>query len=446
MAGILSKRAASVQDAAPVHAVSEAAPVRDRGAPGPCACCRRPYYTRRVGTYTLAAAAAFGLESVVCSELAALGYADVSVNNGHVSFNGTAEDIARCSLWLRSADRLLIRLAEFDVSGSDDLYEGVRSIPWRDFLPLTARLVVNAKTVHARRGASGKPGASGSPPGPPLPGVPAIQSMGKKAIVDCLLGGKPGRLEESGPLYPVLISVAGGKASVALDASGAGLHKRGYRTEAGEAPLKESLAAGMVLLSRWDASRPFADPMCGSGTIAIEAALIAANAAPGLSRRFAAEDWPHIPAETWSRARGAAAAERRETRPKIVASDRDPAVLAVAKRNARRAGVGDSVEFRAVDLSHVRLDGEYGCIVTNPPYAERLGNDREAAAVYRDLGRLFRSLPSWSLFALCAHPDFQRLFGLKATKNRKLYNGNILCYLDQYFGPLPPAGGAEASP
>jgi putative N6-adenine-specific DNA methylase len=379
-----------------------------------------------VGTYTLAATATFGLESVVASELTALGYGGLTVENGQVLFEGGDADIARCNLWLRSSDRLLVRLAEFGVSGPDDVFDGVRSVSWRDFVPASARIIVTAKSVRAPRGSP----AAG-------PGVPTLQSVGKKAIVDVLVGQSGGRLEEAGPLYPVRIALSGGRAVVTLDTSGAGLHKRGYRAEAGEAPLKESLAAGIVLLSRWDPSRPFADPMSGSGTIPIEAALIAANAAPGLSRSFAAEEWPHIPAAEWRRAREAAAAARLDIRPDILAFDRDARVLAMAARNAGRAGVADRIVFRAVDLAHLSLEGRYGCIVTNPPYAERIGEAGEVEELYRLLGRVFRSLPSWSLFALCAHQGFQKLFGGKATKNRKLYNGNILCYLHQYFGPLP---------
>ncbi len=380
-----------------------------------------------MGTYTLVAAAAFGLESVVSSELEALGYGGASAENGRVVFSGSGEDIARCSLWLRSADRLLVRLAELDAPDLDAVYEGVRSLPWRDFLPSDARIDVGAKSAR---------GKSGGPHG--VPGVPALQAAGKKAIVDAMLGGKSGaRLAETGPRYAVEIALSAGRASVSLDASGAGLHKRGYRTEAGEAPLKETLAAGMVLLSRWGPPRPFADPLCGSGTIPIEAALIAANAAPGLGRTFAAEEWPHIPAAVWRRAREEAAAARKDIRPVIIASDRDGRVISAAGRNAKRAGIEGAVEFRAEDLSRLRLDGEYGCIVTNPPYAERMGGARETEELYGLLGRFYRSLPTWSLFALSAHPGFLRFFGGRETKNRKLYNGDIPCYLHQYFGPLP---------
>jgi putative N6-adenine-specific DNA methylase len=387
-----------------------------------------------VERYRLAAAAGFGLEAVVAAELLALGLTGPRAENGKVMFDGTADDLARCSLWLRSADRLLVWLAEFSAADFDQLYEGVRAIPWGDFMAPEPRVVVTARSSRSA-----------------LTATPAIQSVAKKAIVDSLARGRP-RVEETGPLYPVDIALSRDRATVTLDASGDGLHKRGYRTEAGRAPLRETLAAGLLLLSRWDASRPLADPLCGSGTIPIEAALIGANIPAGARRSFLAEQWPHIPAAAWSRAREEAAALRRRPELRISASDRDGAVLAAARRNAGRAGVAGSIRFSVADLADSRPEGEYGCIVTNPPYAERLGEKREVEELYRRLGALFRGLPTWSLFALSAHPGFERHFGGNASRNRKLYNGNLRCYCYQYFGPLPPrttpdgGSGREGAP
>ncbi len=371
----------------------------------------------------LEATATFGLESVVSAELAGLRYDGLSSENGRVAFEGTEEDVARCNLWLRAADRLLVRLAEFPAKDMDGVYEGVRAIRWADFLARNPRVAVTARSVRSG-----------------LSSVPALQSVGKKAIVDAVRGSREGgRIEETGPLYPVDIAVSGDRARVTLDTSGAGLHKRGYRTEAGEAPLRETLAAGMVLLSRWDPSRPFLDPLCGSGTIAIEAALIAVNAAPGASRAFAAEQWPHIPAEVWRRAREeAASAMRPEPGLEISASDKDSRLIMAAGRNASRAGIASRVSFRLASAESVKPQGEYGCIVTNPPYAERMGESGEVENLYRALGRLYRGLPTWSFFALSAHPAFPKLFGGRPSRNRKLYNGNMQCYFYQYFGPLPP--------
>ncbi len=413
-----------------------------------------PYYTGTVNRYTLIATATFGLESVVGGELASLGYTGVSVENGRAVLSGSDEDVARLNLWLRSADRVLIRLAEFPARTLDDVYEGVRSITWPDFLPRTPKVVVTAHAAHG--GAKGAPAARaghGKSSRPvhgrraaPAPrdkslhqgfGVPALQSVGKKAIVDSLMRARHiTRVEETGPLYPVAINVsAAGTAMVTLDTSGSGLHKRGYRTEAGEAPIRETLAAGMVLLSKWDPSRPFVDPLCGSGTIPIEAALIGANAAPGAHRDFAAEAWPHFPPSVFRQAREEASAARKRIPMDIRGSDRDAGLVAAAERNAGRAGA--VVRFSRAELRSLRLHGEYGCIVTNPPYGERIGEERETEELYTHLGDLFRSLPTWSLFALSAHPRFSVLFGARPTKNRKLYNGNIRCYFHEYYGPLP---------
>jgi putative N6-adenine-specific DNA methylase len=200
----------------------------------------------------------------------------------------------------------------------------------------------------------------------------------------------------------------------------------------------------MVLLSRWDPSRPFADPLCGSGTIPIEAAMIAWNIAPGISRSFAAESWPHVPAAAWREARQEArAAERRDLSVRIAGSDEDARIVSTARRNAEKAGVADAVSFEAARLEDFRPAGEYGCMVSNPPYGERIGGEREVEGLYKAMGRLFRELGTWSLFALSAHPGFPELFGSPASRNRKLYNGNIRCYYYQYFGPLSAGEGAS---
>jgi putative N6-adenine-specific DNA methylase len=202
--------------------------------------------------------------------------------------------------------------------------------------------------------------------------------------------------------------------------------------------MRENLAAAIVLISRWHPARPFADPVCGSGTIPIEAALIAANIAPGISRHFAAEEWPLFPQAVWQRAREEArSAERRDAACSIEASDRDPGMVEAARSNAGRAGVAAMIRFRAAELGRFQAGGQYGCMIANPPYGERLGEEREVTALYREMGALFARLDTWSLFVLTAHPGFEELFGARATKNRKLYNGNLRCWLYQYFGPLP---------
>jgi len=382
-------------------------------------------------SYELVATASFGLESLVGDELAGLGFDRRAVENGQVRFAGEAVDIARCSLRLRTADRIFVALAEFRAADFDELFEGVRGIDWRGLAPSDAAFTVNARSARSR-----------------LSSVPAIQSVAKKAIVSALLAGRRGaRLAETGPAMDVEIRLADDRASVMLDVTGEGLHRRGYRTAAGEAPLRETLAAAMVLLSRWRPGRPFADPRCGSGTIAIEAALLGRCMAPGARRRFAAESWPFVPREAWMRAREEAKeAERRGEPMDIAASDRDGQVLELARANAARAGVADAIRFERRDVEAFEPAGGYGCIVTNPPYGERLGDVREAERVAQALGRLHRRLGTWSLFALSPHPEFPRHFGARSTKNRKLYNGSIRCWLYQYFGPLPPWNGGASGP
>ena len=373
--------------------------------------------------HDLLATATFGLESIVADELSGLGFERRTVENGHVRFPGTAADLARCNVRLRTADRIFVALAEFPAPDFEALFEGVRGVDWRGLAPRDAAFTVNARSAKSR-----------------LASIPAVQSVAKKAIVASLTGGRPGaRIPETGPRLDVEIWLSADRAAVMLDATGEGLHRRGYRTGAGEAPLRENLAAALVLLSRWQTGRPFADPLCGSGTIAIEAALVGRGIAPGLRRTFAAEAWPVVPREAWTRAREEARAAERPCEPvDIAASDRDGRVLELARANAAKAGVGGAIRFERIDLEAFEPSGDYGCIVTNPPYGERLGDVREAERVYQAMGRLYRRLDTWSLFALSAHPEFPRFFGSRSTKNRKLYNGNLRCWLYQYFGPLPP--------
>jgi putative N6-adenine-specific DNA methylase len=370
--------------------------------------------------YSCAAAASFGLESVVRSELEALGIEGARAEDRRVLFDATAHDIARCNMWLRAADRILIRLNRFPAPDFEALYQGTRAVPWRDLLGRSPAVTVEARSAGSR-----------------LTAVPTLQSVVKKAIVDSV-HGSASRMPETGPRYEVQLGLAKDHATLYLDTTGPGLHKRGYRRHTGEAPLRENLAAALVLLSRWDNSRPFADPVCGSGTIAIEAALLAANIAPGIARRFAAEDWPLFPGSLWKEVR-ASAHDARIGAPDadIEASDRDPAMVEAAAANAEAAGATGLIRFRTATLESFTPKGEFGCLVCNPPYGERLGNARGAQELARAIGALRGRAPTWSVFALSALEDFQRWFGARASRNRKLYNGNIRCWYYQYFGPLP---------
>jgi putative N6-adenine-specific DNA methylase len=391
--------------------------------------------------YACAASASFGLESVVRSEIERLGIDGTRVEDRRVLFDATAQDIARCNIRLRAADRVLIQVGDFPAPDFDALYEGVRALPWRELLGTSPAVSVDARSVTSK-----------------LTAVPSIQSVAKKAIIDALRGAKSGRaprearehsasrLPETGPHYDVQIGLHHDHAAVSLDTTGPGLHKRGYRRHVGEAPLRENLAAALVLLSRWDASRPLADPVCGSGTIAIEAALLAANISPGVRRRFSAEDWPLFPESIWSEERASARdAQVRGVRALIFASDRDPGMVRAASANASAAGVAELIQFRTAPLESFTATGEFGCLVSNPPYGERLGNPREADELARTMGSLWRALPTWSFFVLSAREDFERSFGARATRNRKLYNGNIRCWYYQYFGPLPRGRAGESA-
>jgi putative N6-adenine-specific DNA methylase len=374
----------------------------------------------------LAAATTFGLEAVTSGELERLGYGERTVENGRVCFTGRLEDIPRCNLWLRTTDRLLVRLAEFPAESFDQLFESVRALDWAELLPEEARFPVTARSRHSK-----------------LTSLPACQATVKKGIVEALRRRyRREMFPENGPTYTVDLALNRDRALLTLDTSGQGLHRRGYRRRAGEAPLRETLAAALVLLSRWEPARVLADPFCGSGTIPIEAALLGGGLAPGRHRDFVAEQWPHLPAGLWREARGEAqAAEARAagaaTVLRIRGSDRDPRVLELARENARTAGVGDWVRFETRQAEEFGSDEPFGCLIGNPPYGERSGELREVEDLYRSLGRVFPRLPDWSVFILSAHPRFQELYGRRADKNRKLYNGNLKTFLYAYYGPLP---------
>jgi putative N6-adenine-specific DNA methylase len=378
---------------------------------------------------SLSATSTFGLEAVVAGELAVLGYAETAVQNGRVSFAGKVEDMARCNLWLRTADRLLIRLAAWPAASFDDLFSGVKQLRWGEFLPANARVHVDARSRRSR-----------------LSSLPALQSSVKKAIVEVLKRAYHVRwIEETGPFYRVEIALEADQALLTLDSSGEGLHRRGYRHKAGEAPLRETLAAALVLLSRWTPSRILVDPCCGSGTIPIEGAMVGRKLAPGLLRSFAAEAWPSLPRRLWLEAREQArlaasmtARELKERPLRILASDVDGRALQLARDNARRAGVEEDLSFRVLPAERFASEESYGCLICNPPYGERSGERAEVQRLYAAMGRISAALPEWSLFILSAHPAFERLFGRRADRKRKLYNGNLRTYLYQYFGSLPP--------
>jgi len=371
--------------------------------------------------YTIVATAAFGLESIVVRELKTLGYEDFAVENGRVSFSGDERDIARCNIWLRTADRVLIEVARFNATDFEELFQGTLKVPWERIIPHDGKMHITGKTVRSK-----------------LFSLSACQSVVKRAVIEAMKR-KYGSSEfpETGPVYKIEVSLMKDVASLTIDTTGPGLHKRGYRQDAGEAPLRETLAAGIVLLSGWKPDRILADPLCGSGTIAIEAALIGKNIAPRLKRSFVSETWWQMPEDIWHSVREEARGQINDVSFQILASDSDALVIRKARGNAERAGVSDLIAFQKLSAEQFRSRKKYGYIICNPPYGERLSEATEVEKLYQEMGRTFSQLDMWSFFILTAHSGFERSFGRKVTRNRKLYNGMIQCYLYEYFGPKP---------
>ncbi len=371
----------------------------------------------------LIATTAFGLESVVSREIQNLGYVVSRVDDGRVHFQGPVAAICRANLWLRSAERVLVRVGEFEATDFGQLFDQVRDLGWSDWLGEDAAFPVRGKAVRST-----------------LMSVSDGQSIVKKAIVENLRARFGGDwLAESGAQYQVEFAILKDKVTITLDSSGAGLHKRGYRDRSGTAPLRETLSAALVQLSYWNRDRPFVDPFCGSGTIAVEAAMIGRGMAPGAGRSFASESWPQVEAALWRQAREEA---RDLVRPahahKLIGTDIDRRALELARHHAERAGVSDDLHFQELDVGDLKSKRSYGCVITNPPYGERLGDRESSEELYRRLANAVAPLDTWSVYVLAAHPDFERVFGRRATRRRKLYNGRIECTYFQYAGPRPP--------
>lgn len=372
--------------------------------------------------FNLVATCPFGIESIVADELRKLDFNKLTVENGRVIFTGDYASIIKTNLWLRCADRIYIQIAEFNAADWDELFDGTRDIRWEDIIPENGMMHIVGRSVKSK-----------------LHSVPDCQSIVKKAVVEAMKRKyKREIFPEDGPVYKIEISILNDVATLSIDTSGAGLNRRGYRDQQGEAPLKETLASAIVYLSRWKPDRMLADPLCGSGTIPIEAAMIAKNIAPGLNRNFAAESWPEMPPDMWNNFRDEAKDLIIKVKTEIFASDINKDVLRYSVNNAENAGVSDLIIFQKKPLVEFSTKKEYGCIICNPPYGERLNDKRYIDSLYREMGGIFSKLETWSYFILTAREDFEKFFGKKSTKNRKLYNGKIKTHLYQYFGPLPP--------
>ena len=374
---------------------------------------------------TLIATLSFGLEAVVKRELIALGFHDLRVSNGKIELDAEIEDIPTLNLWLRSADRVLLKLGEFEAKDFDTLYEETYALPWEEWIPEDGRFPINGVSVNSV-----------------LESVPACQAIVKKAIVE-RLGDEydTNWFEEDGAEYAVKVSIRKDIATLTLDTSGAGLNRRGYRTHAGPAPLKETLAAALVQLSFWRDERLLIDPMCGSGTILIEAAMIGRNIAPGLRRAFASEDWAGIPSTAWEQARDhARSVIISDKELNLFGYDIDEEMIYASKSNAKKAGVGGDIKFEQKDIRDLWIDQEHGILISNFPYGVKMGGFTELNNIYISLHKTFRNKLGWSLYVLTADKKFPDYFKrARPNKVRKLFNGAIEVQYYQYFGEKPIA-------
>ena len=371
----------------------------------------------------LIATATFGLEAVVKREIEALGYRIIRSEDAKITYMGDDRAIARSNLWLRSADRVLLKMGEFKALEFEELFQQTKAVAWEDIIPADGKFTVTGTSVKSK-----------------LHSVPACQSIVKKAIVErlgsfyCI-----DRFEETGAEYTVKVTILKDRVTLTIDTSGTGLHKRGYRVCDVAAPIKETLAAAMVQLSFWKAGRLLVDPCCGSGTIPIEAAMIGRNIAPGLNRKFASQEWDIIPPEIWKEERKAAfEAIDYDADIRIEASDINGRAVEAALENAAEAGVDDCVEFKKMDMARLTAEEEGGIVITNPPYGERIGEKKQIEAIYSAYNEFYRKNPTWSLFMVTTDKEVEnKIFGRPADRRRKLYNGRLeVCYY-QFHGQKP---------
>lgn len=375
--------------------------------------------------YELIAPCHFGLEAVLKKEVVDLGYEVTEVENGRVTFIGDAEAICRANIFLRTAERVLLKVGSFKAVTFDELFEATRAIPWEKYLPKDGKCwVKKASSISSK-----------------LFSPSDIQKIMKKAIARHMQEYYDlDRMPETGNEYPLRVFFYKDQVTVGIDTSGESLHKRGYRQMTSKAPITETLAAALILLTPWKADRILVDPFCGSGTFPIEAAMMAANMAPGMNRSFLSEAWPHlIPKKNWYDAVEEAQEQiNLNIETDIQGYDIDAAVVHSARENARRAGVEELIHFQQRPVSELHHPKKYGFIITNPPYGERLEEKAELPALYRQIGESFDRLDTWSKYMITSYEDAQHYIGKKADKNRKIYNGMIKTYFYQYLGPKPP--------
>ncbi len=373
------------------------------------------------GKLQIEVSSASGIEAVTKRELLSLGYTPGGAEYGRILFEGDYADVIRANMFLRTAGRVRILISSFDATDFDTLFDETASLPWQDVIPKEGKIIVTAKSVKSK-----------------LFALSSIQSIVKKAIVTrmCKHYGV-GKLDESGAEYSIEASIIEDKVRLTLDTSGAGLHKRGYRTWLGEAPIRETLASAIIQLSVWNPDRPLIDPFCGSGTIPIEAALIGLNIAPGIQRGFACEQFANAPSLRQIVQDEAEQLISRDREIRISGFDINPDAIKLALRHADKAGVRDKIHLQVADMRDLKSRFSHGVIVTNPPYGERLLKEDELKELYRDFGKVYGSLDEWCAYVITSYVGFEKYFGKRATKTRKLYNSELECNLYQYLAAPP---------
>lgn len=379
-------------------------------------------------TYELVAPCHFGLEAVTKREIYDLGYEVTRVEDGRVTFEGDAEAICRGNVFLRTTERVLLLVGRFHAETFDEFFEGIKALPWEEYIPKDGKFwVTKASSIKSKLFSSSD-----------------LQSLAKKAMVERLKREYSVEwFAEEGAPYPVRIFLLKDEVMVTLDTSGESLHKRGYRLMTSKAPLTETLAAALIMLTPWKKDRILVDPFCGSGTFPIEAAMIAANIAPGMNREFTAEKWTNfIPRQLWyDTIKEAQEMMDTDISVDIQGYDIDSEVVKAARENAARAGVGHLIHFQQREVANLHHPKKYGFIITNPPYGERLEDKKDLPQLYTQIGEAYKGLDCWSLYMITSYEDAERYIGRKADKNRKIYNGMIKTYFYQFMGPKPPKRG-----
>lgn len=382
-------------------------------------------------TYEIMVPCHFGLEAVLKREIYDLGYEVTQVEDGRITFLGDAETLCRGNIFLRTTERVLLKVGRFKAETFEELFQGIKSLPWEEFIPADGKFwVTKASSIKSK-----------------LFSPSDIQRVAKKAMVERLKGEYDLEwFSEEGASYPVRIFLLKDEVIVTLDTTGESLHKRGYRYLASKAPLTETLAAALILLTPWQKDRILVDPFCGSGTFPIEAAMIAAGIAPGMNRHFLSEAWENlIPKELWRDCfQEAEEMVNKDITTDIQGYDIDGDIIKAARENAKRAGVENLIHFQQRDVSDLHHPKKYGFVITNPPYGERLEEKEVLPELYAKIGQAYKGLDSWSMYMITSYEDAEKYIGRKADKNRKIYNGMLKTYFYQFLGPKPPKKNKKA--